>query len=52
MLLLKDEMTIKTLNSIKLIKTIQQENREKGANRYIISNTQTSLNVIEVLSFI
>ncbi len=49
-LLLKDEMTIKTLNSIKLIKTIQQENREKGANRYIISNTQTSLNVIEVLS--
>ncbi len=43
----KDEMVIKTLSSIKALKTIQKSNGEKGANRYIISNNQTALNVME-----
>ncbi len=47
-----DEMTIKTLGSIEAIKTIQKNNGEKGANRYIISNNQTSINVMEVYSML
>jgi len=44
------EMVIKTLSSIKAIKTIQQNNGEKGANRYIISNNQTAVNVMETFA--
>ena len=47
-----DDMTIKTLGSIEAIKTIQKNNGEKGANRYIISNNQTSINVMEVYSML
>jgi phosphoenolpyruvate carboxylase len=46
----KDEMVNKTLGSIKAIKTIQQQNGELGANRYIISNNQTALNVMETFA--
>ena len=46
----KDEMVTKTLGSIKAIKTIQQNNGERGANRYIISNNQTALNVMETFA--
>ena len=46
----KDEMVNKTLGSIKAIKTIQQKNGELGANRYIISNNQTALNVMETFA--
>jgi phosphoenolpyruvate carboxylase len=45
--LFKDEMVVSTLGSIKAIKSIQKNNGEKGANRYIISNNQTALNVME-----
>ena len=46
----KDEMAIKTLSSVKAIKTIQQNNGERGANRYIISNNQTAVNVMETFA--
>ncbi len=47
-----DEMVVKTLGSINAIKTIQANNGEKGANRYIISNNQSVLNVMEVYAMI
>ncbi|SNR71674.1 phosphoenolpyruvate carboxylase [Lutibacter flavus] len=46
----KDEMVSKTLGSIYAVKTIQERNGEKGANRYIISNNQTALNVMETFA--
>lgn len=46
----KDEMVLKTLGSIKAIKPIQQNNGERGANRYIISNNQTAVNVMETFA--
>lgn len=46
----KDEMVRKTLSSIKAIKSIQQNNGERGANRYIISNNQTAVNVMETFA--
>ena len=46
----KDEMVQKTLGSIQAIKIIQQKNGELGANRYIISNNQTALNVMETFA--
>ena len=46
----KEEMVSKTLGSIKAIKTIQKNNGERGANRYIISNNQTAVNVMETFA--
>ena len=46
----KDEMVNKTLGSVQAVKTIQQTNGEKGANRYIISNNQTAVNVMETFA--
>ncbi len=48
--LFKDKMVSKTLGSIRAIHTIQQNNGERGANRYIISNNQTALNVMETFA--
>ncbi|WKK64681.1 phosphoenolpyruvate carboxylase [Lutimonas zeaxanthinifaciens] len=48
----KDELVVKTLGSIEAIKKIQHTNGEKGANRYIISNNQSSLNVMQVFSML
>jgi len=48
--LFKEEIVHKTLGSIKAIKVIQQQNGEKGANRYIISNNQSALNVMETFA--
>jgi len=45
-----NEMVTKTLGSIQAIKTIQQNNGERGANRYIISNNQTAVNVLETFA--
>ncbi|GIM53931.1 phosphoenolpyruvate carboxylase [Capnocytophaga cynodegmi] len=47
-----DELTKQTIESIYAIKEIQKFNGERGANRYIISNNQSSLNVLEVLAMI
>lgn len=45
-----DEMVNKTLGSILAIKEIQKNNGERGANRYIISNNQKALNVMETFA--
>jgi phosphoenolpyruvate carboxylase len=44
------EITRSTLESIYAIKTIQEKNGEFGANRYIISNNESALNVLETFS--
>ncbi len=48
--LFNDELVFKTLGSIKAIKTIQESNGEHGANRYIISNNQTAVNIMETFA--
>ena len=50
--LLTDKMSIKTIESILALKTIQQRNGERGANRYIISNNQTALNVMQTFAML
>jgi len=47
-----DEMAVKTLGSIEALKAIQESNGEKGANRYIISNNQSAINVMEVFAML
>lgn len=46
----ENEMTRSTLESIQAIKTIQEKNGEFGANRYIISNNESALNVMETFA--
>ena len=48
----KDEMVFNTLKTIEAIKKIQKTNGENGANRYIISNNQTALNVIQLFAML
>ena len=50
--LIKGEETLKALNTMKAIKTIQNANGEKAANRYIISNNQTTLNVMQLFAML
>lgn len=49
---IKDEETLKALETIKAIKTIQETNGEQAANRYIISNNQTTLNVMQLFAML
>ena len=46
----ENEVTRSTLDTIKLMRTIQEANGEKGCNRYIISNNESALNVIETFA--
>ncbi|PBJ15688.1 phosphoenolpyruvate carboxylase [Flavobacterium sp. ACN6] len=48
----EDEITRYTLESVQAIKTIQANNGEEGANRYIISNNESALNVMETFAMI
>jgi phosphoenolpyruvate carboxylase len=48
----KDDLVHKTIGSMNAIKTIQLNNGEKGANRYIISNNKSALNVMEVFAML
>lgn len=48
----EDEMVFNTLKTIKCIKEIQLNNGERGANRYIISNNQTALNVMQLFAML
>ena len=48
----EDEMVSNTLKTIEVIKEIQAFNGEKGANRYIISNNQTALNVMQLFAML
>ena len=45
-----DEITRSTLESIQVIKKIQESNGESGADRYIISNNESALNVMETFA--
>ena len=45
-----DEMTRLTLESIQAIKKIQKSNGEYAANRYIISNNESPLHIIEAFA--
>ncbi|OCB78581.1 phosphoenolpyruvate carboxylase [Flavobacterium crassostreae] len=45
-------ITRSTIESIEALKTIQQQNGEQGANRYIISNNESALNVMETFAMI
>ena len=45
-----NEITRLTIESIHAIKTIQGKNGEFGANRYIISNNESALNVMETFA--
>ena len=46
----EDEMTKQTIESILSMKQIQQNNGELGSNRYIISNNESALNVLETFA--
>jgi len=48
----EEEMTVKTLGSMEAIREIQAGNGEKAANRYIISNNQKAINVMEVYAML
>ena len=48
----EDEMVRNTLKTIAIIKDIQASNGERGANRYIISNNQTALNVMQLFAML
>jgi len=50
--ILSDDMSVKTIESIYALKEIQRRNGERGANRYIISNNQTALNVMETFAML
>lgn len=47
-----EDMIVKTLGSMHAIKVIQKENGLRGANRYIISNNQKALNVMETFAML
>ncbi|AWI26905.1 phosphoenolpyruvate carboxylase [Flavobacterium pallidum] len=44
------DITKSTLESVYAMKTIQQRNGEKGSNRYIISNNESALDVMQAFS--
>jgi len=46
----ENEITKSTVESIQAIKYIQEKNGEYGANRYIISNNESALNVMETFA--
>ncbi|MGC6525812.1 MAG: phosphoenolpyruvate carboxylase [Flavobacteriaceae bacterium] len=48
----EDELVKNTLQTIKVVKEIQQTNGEQGAHRYIISNNQTALNVMQLYAML
>lgn len=48
----KDEEVLKALKTMKALKTIQDSNGEQAANRYIISNNQTTLNVMQLYAML
>ncbi|PQJ68584.1 phosphoenolpyruvate carboxylase [Polaribacter butkevichii] len=50
--ILTDETSIKTIESIYALKEIQQRNGERGANRYIISNNQSALHVMQTFAML
>lgn len=45
---IEDELVHETLNSIRAIASIQKSNGKTGSHRYVISNCQSALHIIEV----
>ncbi len=45
-----NDSVVSILSSIRAMKLIQKSNGEMGSNRYIISNNQSALNILEVFS--
>ncbi len=50
--LLKDEELLKTFETIKTVKQIQETNGERAVHRYIISNTQSTLHVMQLFTML
>ena len=50
--LISDKDTLKALKTMAVIRTIQEANGERAANRYIISNNQTTLNVMQLYAML
>ncbi|WP_299102039.1 phosphoenolpyruvate carboxylase [uncultured Winogradskyella sp.] len=50
--LIEDEESLKALKTMQVIKTIQDTNGEQAANRYIISNNQTTLHVMQLFAML
>ncbi len=48
----EDEMAQATLESIRAMREIQHKNGEMGSNRYIISNNETALHVLETYAML
>ena len=48
----ENEITKSTIESVYAMKTIQLNNGEIGANRYIISNNESALNVLEIFALL
>ncbi len=46
----EDEITAKTMKSIRVMRSIQETNGERGCHRYIISNCQTLENLLELFA--
>jgi phosphoenolpyruvate carboxylase len=44
------DLAVPILGSIRAMKTIQNSNGEMGSNRYIISNNQSAVNILEVFT--
>ncbi len=47
-----NEFTLKSLETISALKKIQENNGESAANRYIISNNQTTTNVLQLFAML
>lgn len=47
-----NELSVNITETIKAMKTIQMENGEIACNRYIISNNQTTLNVLQLFAML
>ena len=47
---IKNNLLKSTLESIRSMRIIQKSNGENGSNRYIISNNQTAVNILEVFA--
>lgn len=48
----KDDLAINITETIKAMKTIQEQNGEIACSRYIISNNQTTLNVLQLFAML
>lgn len=51
-IIFKDELAVNITETIKAMRAIQDENGEVACNRYIISNNQTTLNVLQLFAML